>query len=135
MKSTASQCSLPEYDCVRVESGIKEGRAASFFQPHMQCLLQVTVHWDLAFRPDAALKDAVSLKQKAKTGSIHKYTPFLDFGENLHLQPFCYKYYKAFLTEISPACRYPYAPYFPLLIHRCCTDLGSLTCSTVANIL
>lgn len=64
MKSTASQCSLPEYDCVTVESGIKEGRAASFFQPHMQCLLQVTVHWDLAFRPDAAfqcmLKGSVS---------------------------------------------------------------------------
>lgn len=57
-------------------------------------------------------KDALSLKEKAKTGSTYKYTPFLDFRENFHLQPFCSKYYKAFLTEISSACRYPYAPYF-----------------------
>lgn len=67
MKRTASQCLLAEYDWVAVENGTKEGRAACFLQliqPHMEHLLQVTVHWDLAFRPDAAfpckLKGSVS---------------------------------------------------------------------------
>lgn len=43
----------------KCNQGIKEGRAASFWQLiqlYMQCLLQVTVHWDLTFRPDAAFQ-------------------------------------------------------------------------------
>lgn len=59
MKSTASQCSLPEYDWLAVEDGSKEGRAVSFLQliqPYTQHLLQVTVHWGLVFRADAALQ-------------------------------------------------------------------------------
>lgn len=63
------------------------------------------------------------IERTKNTGSIHKYTLFSNLRDNLNLQPFCYKLYKAFLIEISPAYRHPYAIYFLLLICRCCTGL------------
>lgn len=59
MKSTASQCSLPEYDWPVVENGSQEGRAASvlqLIQSYTQHLLQVTVHCEPAPRADAVLQ-------------------------------------------------------------------------------
>jgi len=69
MKSTASQCSLPECDWLAAENGSKEGGAASFsqlIQLYTQRLLQV--HWDLVFRADAVLqcKLKVSLSEVTK---------------------------------------------------------------------
>lgn len=59
MKSTASQCPLPEYNWLAAKNGSKEGRAAYFLQliqPYTQPSLQVTARWDLAFRAGAVLQ-------------------------------------------------------------------------------